>query len=152
LKQSIRYSLDHRDEALSYALNYARDMDRGLADRFVGMYVNDWTLDYGERGREAVRRLLDEGHRAGIIPAPVAVEVVGGPRAAFPPERGPAQWTGRSPWEVPLHARCPVALAAPPGRRARPAPRPPGARARALFRPACRPRLPGQPPRRRRPA
>jgi 1,4-dihydroxy-6-naphthoate synthase len=76
LKQSIRYSLEHRDEALSYALNYARDMDRGLADRFVGMYVNDWTLDYGPRGREAVRRLLDEGHAAVIIPAPVAVEFV----------------------------------------------------------------------------
>src|SRR3954465_9100964 len=76
LKQSIRYALDHRQDALSYALDYARDMDRSLADRFVGMYVNDWTLDYGERGRAAVRRLLDEGHRAGIIPAPVAVEFV----------------------------------------------------------------------------
>jgi 1,4-dihydroxy-6-naphthoate synthase len=76
LKESIRYSLQHRDEALTYALQYARDMDRGLADRFVGMYVNDWTLDYGPRGREAVRRLLDEGHRAGVIPAPVNVEFV----------------------------------------------------------------------------
>jgi 1,4-dihydroxy-6-naphthoate synthase len=76
LKQSIRYALEHRDEALAYALRYARDMDKALADRFVGMYVNDWTLDYGPRGREAVRRLLDEGHRAGIIPAPVAVEFV----------------------------------------------------------------------------
>ena len=60
----------------TYALNYARDMDRDLADRFVGMYVNDWTLDYGPRGREAVRRLLDEGHRAGVIPSPTAVEFV----------------------------------------------------------------------------
>ncbi len=76
LKESIRYGLAHRDEALAYALQYARDMDKALADRFVGMYVNDWTLDYGPRGREAVRRLLDEGHRAGIIPAPVAVEFV----------------------------------------------------------------------------
>ncbi len=76
LKQSIRYALDHRQDALTYALQYARDMDRDLADRFVGMYVNDWTLDYGERGREAVRRLLDEGHNAGVIPAPVAVEFV----------------------------------------------------------------------------
>jgi 1,4-dihydroxy-6-naphthoate synthase len=76
LKESIRYGLDHRDEALAYALGYARDMDKGLADRFVGMYVNDWTLDYGPRGREAVRRLLDEGHRAGIIPRPVQVEFV----------------------------------------------------------------------------
>ncbi len=76
LKESIRYSLDHRDAALEYALQYARDMDKSLADRFVGMYVNDWTLDYGERGREAVRRLLAEGHRAGIIPNPVNVEFV----------------------------------------------------------------------------
>ena len=63
-------------DALTYALKYARDMDRGLADRFVGMYVNDWTLDYGARGREAVSRLLDEGHKAGVIPSPVAVEFV----------------------------------------------------------------------------
>jgi 1,4-dihydroxy-6-naphthoate synthase len=76
LKESIRYALAHRDDALAYALRYARDMDKSLADRFVGMYVNDWTLDYGPRGREAVRRLLDEGHRAGVIPAPVAVEFV----------------------------------------------------------------------------
>ncbi|MBI1915222.1 MAG: ABC transporter substrate-binding protein [Planctomycetes bacterium] len=76
LKESIRYALAHRDEALSYALRYARDMTRELADRFVGMYVNDWTLDYGPRGREAVRRLLDEGHRAGVIASPVAVEFV----------------------------------------------------------------------------
>jgi 1,4-dihydroxy-6-naphthoate synthase len=76
LKESIRYGLDHRDEALAYALAYARDMDRSLADRFVGMYVNDWTLDYGPRGREAVRRLLEEGHRAGVIPQPVQVEFV----------------------------------------------------------------------------
>jgi 1,4-dihydroxy-6-naphthoate synthase len=76
LKESIRYALAHRDAALDYALKYARDMDKGLADRFVGMYVNDWTLDYGPRGREAVRRLLDEGHKAGVIPSPVAVEFV----------------------------------------------------------------------------
>ena len=76
LKESIRYALDHRDDALAYALTYARDMDRALADQFVGMYVNDWTLDYGPRGREAVQRLLHEGHRAGIIPSPVAVEFV----------------------------------------------------------------------------
>lgn len=76
IKQSIRYSLDHRQDALTYALNYARDMDRSLADRFVGMYVNEWTLDYGERGRRAVRLLLDEAHRAGVIPNPVNVEFV----------------------------------------------------------------------------
>jgi 1,4-dihydroxy-6-naphthoate synthase len=73
LKESIRYGLAHRREALDYALRYARDMDVSLADRFVGMYVNDWTLDYGERGRAAVRRLLDEGHAAGVIPSPVDV-------------------------------------------------------------------------------
>jgi 1,4-dihydroxy-6-naphthoate synthase len=76
LKESIQYSLDHRDAALEYALNYARDMDKSLADRFVGMYVNEWTLDYGPRGREAVRRLLNEAHKAGIIPSAVNVEFV----------------------------------------------------------------------------
>ena len=76
LKLSIRYGLDHRQEALQYALRYARDMDVSLADKFVGMYVNDWTLDYGPRGRAAVKRLLDEGHKAGVIPSPTAVEFV----------------------------------------------------------------------------
>lgn len=76
LKESIRYSLDHRQQALDYALNYARDMDRDLADKFVGMYVNEWTIDYGERGRAAVKRLLDEAHAAGVIPNPVNVEFV----------------------------------------------------------------------------
>jgi len=76
LRESIEYALAHRQDALTYALGYARNMDRGLADRFVGMYVNDWTLDYGPRGRAAVQRLLEEGHRAGIIPSPVAVEFV----------------------------------------------------------------------------
>ncbi len=76
LKESIRYGLDHRDDALAYALAYARDMDVALADHFVGMYVNEWTLDYGPRGREAVRRLLDEGHKAGVIPSSSAVEFV----------------------------------------------------------------------------
>jgi 1,4-dihydroxy-6-naphthoate synthase len=68
LKESIRYGLEHRSEALDYALQYARDMDKSLADRFVGMYVNDWTLDYGPRGREAVRRLLSIAHAQGIVP------------------------------------------------------------------------------------
>jgi 1,4-dihydroxy-6-naphthoate synthase len=76
LKESIRYGLEHRSDALSYALNYARDMDRALADRFVGMYVNDWTLDYGPRGRAAVARLLEEAHKAGIIQRPVMVDFV----------------------------------------------------------------------------
>lgn len=76
LKESIRYSLAHRQEALQYALQYARDMDVSLADKFVGMYVNDWTLDYGERGRAAVRLLLDEAFTAGIIPARAQIEFI----------------------------------------------------------------------------
>ena len=70
LKQSIQYSLDHRPQAVEYALQYGRDLDRNLADRFVGMYVNDWTLDYGPRGREAISRLLAEGAKAGLVPDP----------------------------------------------------------------------------------
>lgn len=76
LKQSIQYSLDHRQVALDYALQYGRDLDRKLADQFVGMYVNDWTLDYGERGRAAVRKLLDEAAKAKIIPSAVDVQFV----------------------------------------------------------------------------
>jgi 1,4-dihydroxy-6-naphthoate synthase len=76
LKQSIRYSLEHRADALTYALQYARDMDRATADKFVGMYVNEWTIDYGERGRAAVRKLLSEGHLAGLVPAVDQVEFV----------------------------------------------------------------------------
>ena len=67
LKESIQYALDHREEALAYAMQFARDLDTAAADKFVGMYVNDRTLDYGPDGREAVRRLLDMGHKAGII-------------------------------------------------------------------------------------
>ncbi len=76
LKESIRYSLDNREDALQYAMQFARDMDPALADRFVGMWVNELTLDYGERGREAVRRLLAEGHQRGIIPRAVDVTFV----------------------------------------------------------------------------
>jgi 1,4-dihydroxy-6-naphthoate synthase len=76
LKQSIEYGLSHRQEALDYALKYGRDLDRSKADRFVGMYVNDWTIDFGARGREAVRRLLAEGHAAGVIPQKVEPEFV----------------------------------------------------------------------------
>lgn len=79
LRESIRYALEHREEALDYALEFARDMEtrRHLADRFVGMYVNTRTLDYGEDGRRAVREFLDRGHAAGVIPHPVPVEFVG---------------------------------------------------------------------------
>ena len=76
IRESIHYGLQHRKEALEYALKYGRDLDHALADKFVGMYVNDWTVDYGDRGRQAVKLLLAEGHRAGIIPNPVNVEFV----------------------------------------------------------------------------
>lgn len=76
LRESIRYSLEHRAEALSYAMQFARDMEPELADRFVGMWVNELTLDYTERGREGVRRLLMEGYERGIIPNRVDVEFV----------------------------------------------------------------------------
>jgi 1,4-dihydroxy-6-naphthoate synthase len=77
LKQSIQYGLAHRKEALDHALQYGRDLDRGQADTFVGMYVNDWTIDFGERGRKAVAMLLDRGYKAGIIPKPVELEFIG---------------------------------------------------------------------------
>jgi 1,4-dihydroxy-6-naphthoate synthase len=77
LEESIRYSLDHREEAVQYALSWARDMEISLADKFVGMYVNHWTLDYGDRGREAIRTLLRKGHEKGLIPNPVELEFVG---------------------------------------------------------------------------
>ncbi len=76
-KESIRFALEHREEALSYALTYARDLDPKLADRFVGMYVNDWTLDYGPRGRDAVRLLLGRAAEAGLVPGPVDIQFVG---------------------------------------------------------------------------
>jgi 1,4-dihydroxy-6-naphthoate synthase len=74
LKESIRYSLGNRDDALQYAMQFAREMDPALADRFVAMWVNELTLDYTERGREAVRRLLSEGFARKIIPHQVTVE------------------------------------------------------------------------------
>jgi 1,4-dihydroxy-6-naphthoate synthase len=74
LRESIHYALAHREEGLDYALRFARDMDPQLADRFVGMYVNNFTLEYGERGRAAVRRLLAMGHERGVIPHRVEVE------------------------------------------------------------------------------
>jgi 1,4-dihydroxy-6-naphthoate synthase len=76
LRASIAYGLEHRAKALDHAMRYARGLDRGKADRFVGMYVNDWTLDYGARGREAVRRLLERGVDEGVITRPVQVEFV----------------------------------------------------------------------------
>jgi 1,4-dihydroxy-6-naphthoate synthase len=77
LKQSIEFSLNNREDALAYAMQFAREMPPELADRFVAMWVNNLTLDYGERGREGVRRLLQEGYEKGIIPHQVEVEFIG---------------------------------------------------------------------------
>ncbi len=76
LKESIRYALEHREEALQYAEQFGRDLDHERSDRFVGMYVNDWTLDFGPRGREAVALLLRRGHEAGIIPNLIEPEFI----------------------------------------------------------------------------
>ncbi len=77
LKRSIEFSLAHRADAVRHALQYARDMDETLADKFVGMYVNDWTLDFGPEGRKAVHALLDAGAQAQLIPPCTPVEFVG---------------------------------------------------------------------------
>jgi 1,4-dihydroxy-6-naphthoate synthase len=76
LRDSIAYGLEHRVGALDHAMQYARGLDRSKADTFVGMYVNDWTLDYGDRGRKAVRHFLERGVEAGLITKPVTVEFV----------------------------------------------------------------------------
>jgi 1,4-dihydroxy-6-naphthoate synthase len=76
LSASIQFSLDHRAEAVQHALQYARDMGRDLADKFVGMYVNYWTLDYGERGRESIRRFLGRAFERGLIPHRQELEFV----------------------------------------------------------------------------
>ncbi|MCC7408937.1 MAG: ABC transporter substrate-binding protein [Phycisphaeraceae bacterium] len=78
LLESIRYALAHRQEAVMFALQWARGMDGGLADEFVGMYVNDWTLDYGPRGRQAIERLVREGIEAGLVPDRGRVGIVSG--------------------------------------------------------------------------
>jgi 5,8-dihydroxy-2-naphthoate synthase len=82
IRESIQHALDNRDAAVEYAMQFARDLDRTLADKFVGMYVNERTLDYGEDGREAVQRLLDMGHRSGVIPHPADIDWVDDGRAA----------------------------------------------------------------------
>ena len=76
VRETVRHSLAHRPQALEYAMSFARGMDPGVADRFVGMWVNDMTLDMGERGRRAVQAFLDRGHAAGIIPQRVVVDFV----------------------------------------------------------------------------
>jgi 1,4-dihydroxy-6-naphthoate synthase len=74
LRASIAYALENRTAALDHAMRYARGLDREKADQFVGMYVNEWTLDYGDAGRRAVRLLLERGHESGVIPHSVNVE------------------------------------------------------------------------------
>lgn len=74
IRDSVSYALEHRDAALNYALQFARDMDPLLADKFIGMYVNRWTLDYGDEGRRAVRELLDRGKAVGLVPSSCKVE------------------------------------------------------------------------------
>jgi len=76
LRRSIQYSLDHRDEAVKYALQFGRDLDHKLADKFVGMYVNHWTLDYGPTGRQAISQLLKAGAQAGLVPEIGPIEYI----------------------------------------------------------------------------
>ncbi|MGD0921562.1 MAG: MqnA/MqnD/SBP family protein [Terriglobia bacterium] len=77
IRESIEYSLKHREEALEYAMQFGRGLDASTADQFVSMYVNDWTLDYGERGRQAVQTLLDRSFEKGLLPHAVKAEFVG---------------------------------------------------------------------------
>jgi 1,4-dihydroxy-6-naphthoate synthase len=74
IRESVSYALEHREAALNYALQFARDMDPAMADRFIGMYVNRWTLDYGEEGRRAVRELLGRGAAVGLVPSAFKIE------------------------------------------------------------------------------
>ena len=76
IRRSIQYGLAHREEAMAYAIQFARGIDTQRVDRFIGMYVNELTLDYGSEGQEAVRRLLDEAYTKNLIPKPVALEFV----------------------------------------------------------------------------
>lgn len=76
LRQSIEYGLEHREEALDYALGFGRGLERDKADKFVGMYVNRWTLDFGPRGRQAVARLLEMGYQSGVLPKLIVPEFV----------------------------------------------------------------------------
>jgi 1,4-dihydroxy-6-naphthoate synthase len=74
IRDSVEYGLEHREEALNYAMQFAREMDTDLADKFVGMYVNKWTLGYGDRGKLAVQELIERGTSAGLLPGPPSVE------------------------------------------------------------------------------
>jgi 1,4-dihydroxy-6-naphthoate synthase len=77
IRDSVSYALEHRDQALIYAMQFARDMEQEVADKFVGMYVNKWTLGYGEKGRRAVREFLKRGAQAGIIPEAGKIDFIG---------------------------------------------------------------------------
>jgi 1,4-dihydroxy-6-naphthoate synthase len=77
IRESVSYALEHREEALNYAMQFARDMETELADQFVGMYVNKWTLGYGEKGRKAVRELLKRGADAGLVPSAGKIDFIG---------------------------------------------------------------------------
>jgi 1,4-dihydroxy-6-naphthoate synthase len=87
IRESVSYALDHRESALDYALQFARDMDPVLADKFVGMYVNKWTLDYGEEGRRAVRELLTRGAAAGMLPGNIPIEFLNSSAMSETPSR-----------------------------------------------------------------
>ena len=87
VRETVRYSLAHRAEALAYAMSFARGMDTRIADRFVGMWVNEMTVDCGERGRRAVQTLLDRGHAGGRHPAARAAPTSWRPDGAGPPRR-----------------------------------------------------------------
>ncbi len=76
VRRSIEYAMDNRDEAVAYAMQFARDLEQPLAEKFIGMYVNEYTLDCGERGRQAIQRLLTLGNQAGIIPKSVEVDLL----------------------------------------------------------------------------
>ncbi|MGA2096170.1 MAG: MqnA/MqnD/SBP family protein [Candidatus Acidiferrum sp.] len=77
IRDSVEYGLEHREEALNYAMQFARDMETEIADKFVGMYVNRWTLGYGERGKLAVKTLIERGTEAGLLPGPAEIEFLG---------------------------------------------------------------------------
>lgn len=77
IRDSVEYGLEHREEALNYAMQFARDMETEIADKFVGMYVNRWTLGYGERGKQAVKTLIERGTAAGLLPGPPEIEFLG---------------------------------------------------------------------------
>jgi 1,4-dihydroxy-6-naphthoate synthase len=79
IKDSVEYGLEHREEALNYAMQFARDMETEVADKFIGMYVNRWTLGYGERGKQAVRALIERGTAAGLLPGPPDIEFLSEP-------------------------------------------------------------------------